>query len=54
VPSPAPPSFDPAFAPLCENPAARSLPLLCALARGEPGTQTLPYLQGQLRLELRP
>ncbi|HSN20552.1 MAG TPA: beta-ketoacyl synthase chain length factor, partial [Usitatibacter sp.] len=36
-------------------PAARALPLLARLARGEPGAVTLEYLDGlRLRVEIRP
>ncbi len=37
-----------------DNPAARALHLLAALARGQPFRFDLPYLQGRLSIELQP
>lgn len=54
-PAAAPDLADPALQALArENPAARSLPLLMALASGRAETLALPYLEGRLDLEVRP
>jgi len=48
----APPAHD--FAALVQNPAARALPLLAALARGRDAVVRLPYLGGSVVLTLAP
>lgn len=54
APSPVLP-LDPALQSLVQaNPAARSLHLLAALARGQATLFDLPYLNGRLRIEVQP